>query len=579
MMWWNFHFLRPWWLLLLPLILLPLWRLASRSRWEQVIDAHLVPYVIAGYYERRRSFNRLLWALFLALLIIALAGPTLEKIPTDTGFNKAPLIVCLELSEHMLSKDINPNRLQRATFKLQDLLNQYKGAEVALIAFAGDAHVVVPLTDDYNTILTLAKVLKPDTMPVKGVELAHALDVAKEMGERQPQAMVLVLTSTNFEPNEALKHSLQQLNAPILLWAFATEAGAPIESVDGRFDHEHGQINLSKLRSDVVAKMASFSAVVPIAFTSDSQDVLAIVEYLNKAKSVLSKKELYFDSWYDLGPYLLALAMMIFLYVNFFAKEQFFLFGFLILISCFDAKAFIGDWFLRKDQQAQRALENGQPLKAAELFEDDFRKGSSYYRAKDYQKAIMHLSKVNTPDGHYNLGNAYAFNGQIREAIAAYQEAIKLDPKHEDAKANKELLEKQLKEDPPKSDQANEKHEQDDSSQKNQSDQKDNQPESSQPKNQNNASGNESPGQASEKDNKQSDAKSKDKNPGQAPSFKEEDKKPGEQQQPLKQSSSPEGSESMDQETRYYLDRIKSNEALYLKRKFDSEFRKRQERQ
>src|SRR5580704_8263528 len=160
--WSDIHFLRPRWLLLLLLaaivIFVPRWQRKSKSPWSAVIDAHLLPHLLVNHGSKKRSYWPIaLLPLFVFFLSLALAGPTIKKIPTEVSFQKAPLIICMELSEHMMSRDVAPNRLKLATYKLEDLLKKYRGAEVALIAFAGDAHMVVPLSSDHRTVLSLAK--------------------------------------------------------------------------------------------------------------------------------------------------------------------------------------------------------------------------------------------------------------------------------------------------------------------------------------------------------------------------------------------------------------------------------------
>lgn len=597
--WSDFHFLRPWWLLLLLfamiIALIPTVRTSMRSTWATVIAPHLLPHLLSGRTTRRPSLlKKALLPLFVVFLTFALAGPTVKKIPTDVSFNKAPLIVCLELSEHMLSKDINPSRLKRAIYKLEDLLKKYQGAEVALIAFAGDAHLVVPLSEDYHTVLSLAKTLSPDLMPVKGVNLDSALVMAKKMTEKNPRARVVVMTSTNIDQsNDAIADAVKKAGMPLTLWAFATVNGAPIESPDGRFDKSSGgQIRISKLQNDLLAKLGREDGVFTTVFTPDAHDVDDMVVHMDDAARVASKRELFFDTWYDLGPYFLALAMVMFLSAFAYARERWWLFS---LLLCFPSPtlkaAGFSSWFLRKDQQAQLALENGDAKKAAELFEDSLRKGSAYYRAKMYDEAIENLSRVNTPDGRYNLGNAYAQKGQIEDAIKAYDQALKLDPKHADAKANKELLEKSQKDqkkkqepnEPEKKDEAKKESEPEpkeepnkepseskDQSSKDGSNKGDNenQPSSKKPSPQKDKS-------QQPPEQKQGDKGEQEQAAEQKPEPATEQKEEREMKEPKNaQGIEPRQEQPLDQETRYLFDKLEQNNNLYLKRKFLYESRK-----
>lgn len=580
--WTEFHFLRPWWLLLILVALvvffLPMAVPRKKTSWERVIDPHLLPYLMRERVKPRRALGFSLWLFsFLSLVSFALAGPTLEKIPNDTAFYQAPVVICLEVSPHMLSRDINPSRLKRAIFKLEDLLRAYQGAEVSLIAFAGDAHVVVPLSNDYNTVMTMAKTLTPDMMPIKGVNLASAVHLAADVAKKNSRARVVVMTSTNFDDNALIS---QAPSFPITVWAFATDSGGPLELADGRFEQsKSGDITISKLRRDYLAKFSD-TEIKTLLFTPDARDVDSIVRDLREATPTQTMREVFYDQWYDLGPYVLAIAMIVFLAALLFGRESIaFMVLFAIMMPSSPSEAGISDWFLRRDQQGQRALENKQPEKAAELFDDDFRKGTALYRARNYDDAIKHLSFVNTSDGQYNLGNALAQKAQYQEAIEAYKRALELNPNNSDAKANKELLERhqQQQDKQNKSQQQQDKNSSKEEEQKSSEEKSDeqNKDEHKQGKDQqqqpSSSPQEEKPSQGAEK-KPQNEQKDKD-GQGHNPETKEgAQPKKGEQpkENPL--------GEKLDPKTRYHFRQLEQKNDYFLKRKFLYESQKRQEK-
>src|SRR5699024_9332875 len=85
------------------------------------------------------------------------------------------------LSLSMHAQDIRPSRLQRARFKLQDLLDRRREGLTGLVAYSGDAHVVTPLTDDTATIANLLPALNPDLMPLYGSNPAAGVRLAIEL--------------------------------------------------------------------------------------------------------------------------------------------------------------------------------------------------------------------------------------------------------------------------------------------------------------------------------------------------------------------------------------------------------------
>ena len=91
-----------------------------------------------------------------------------------------------------------------------------------------------------------------------------------------------------------------------------------------------------------------------------------------------------------------------------------------------------------------KALEQEDPKKAANLFEQPDWKGIAHYRAGDYEQAEHAFSEMESPDAHYNRGNALAKLGKYPEAMASYQAALTQQPDHGDAQHNLDVLKKLL---------------------------------------------------------------------------------------------------------------------------------------
>jgi len=98
------------------------------------------------------------------------------------------------------------------------------------------------------------------------------------------------------------------------------------------------------------------------------------------------------------------------------------------------------DLWRTPDQQAARALEEGRADEAAELFEDPAWEAAARYRAGDYAASAETFARLDTADAAYNRGNALARQGEYESAIEAYEAALAVEPEHEDARHNLELL-------------------------------------------------------------------------------------------------------------------------------------------
>ena len=208
----EFHFLRPWWLLaLVPMCTLAwLWvkRTQAVSKWESTISSELLDVLIDKSSERssRTLTTILLISAFIAP--IGLAGPTWEKLPQQVEQKNDALIVLLDLSLSMLAEDVKPSRVERARQKIIDILRAREEGLTGLVAYAGDAHAVVPLTDDAATIENLLFSLSPEMMPVYGSNPNHGLELAHELFENGllQQGRVLIITDGVDEVSAVTRH-------------------------------------------------------------------------------------------------------------------------------------------------------------------------------------------------------------------------------------------------------------------------------------------------------------------------------------------------------------------------------------
>ena len=176
----TFHFLRPWWLL--ALLVLPMlawwWRRQAQQRnpWRDLVDAHLLPHLLdRGAEQRAGVLPRWLALAATALAIIAMAGTGIGKDEQPLWQAQEPLVIALDLSSATLARDLPPTRLAQARAKLATLLRERAGGQVALVAFAGDAFTVAPLTEDAANVALFLDALDPGVMPDDGHRADRAI--------------------------------------------------------------------------------------------------------------------------------------------------------------------------------------------------------------------------------------------------------------------------------------------------------------------------------------------------------------------------------------------------------------------
>jgi Ca-activated chloride channel homolog len=275
----DFHFLRPWWLLLcFPLagLAVILWHQRPKLHaWADVCDPQLLDYLIDHSGQAKR-INSILLILFSALfMIISLAGPTWHKLPIPTYKPIMPRVLVLDMSEHMLDTDLSPDRLSRAKFKLRDLFSHKDVGQFGLVVYTGEPFVVSPLTDDGQTISSLLSTLTPDIMPVTGQNLDTALNEAaqliKQAGFSQGDILVLTADTPSSEAvSKARKLAKQGIRSSIL----PVRANKDLNPLYQRFATEGGGelIPYSPDTDDLEHWMAASSKEERLAL-SDADDV------------------------------------------------------------------------------------------------------------------------------------------------------------------------------------------------------------------------------------------------------------------------------------------------------------------
>ena len=107
--------------------------------------------------------------------VVAIAGPTWKHEPSPFADDVAAIAIVVKVGPSMITEDVQPSRLARATEKIHDLLKERGAGKTSLIAYAGSAHVVMPATKDSGIIDTFALALDPKIMPVDGDVAAEAL--------------------------------------------------------------------------------------------------------------------------------------------------------------------------------------------------------------------------------------------------------------------------------------------------------------------------------------------------------------------------------------------------------------------
>jgi Ca-activated chloride channel family protein len=594
----EFHFIRPYWLLsLIPYLIILMLMLKNKlqqGNWTAVCDAELLPYLLQQKAVNQSRLPFTAAAIAGLLCIIALAGPTWQRLPSPVFKNDSALVIALDISRTMDAEDIKPSRLIRARYKIADILKHRKDGQTALLVYAGDAFTVTPLTDDNNTIDSQLSALDTQMLAfAPGRNTALALKRAIEL-LRRAGALTghIILVTDDAAIDNALPAVKTLENYQLSILGVGSEDGAPIALPEGGFLKDaQGNIVVPKMHSDDMASLARAGNGVYQAISTDDRDIETLLAFVDKANQQSGEnKNMLLDQWDEKGPWALLLALPLAALV--FRKGLICIA--LLLLLPIPKNSYAFEWqelWQNKDQQAQQAYQNNQFEQAAQKFENTEWKAAAQYKAGQYQEAGETLSNSATSDAAYNQGNSLAQLGQLEEAIKAYEKALQIDPKNGDAKYNKELVEKELekqkqqenkdqkkddKKDQSKdnSEQKNEKDgEKSESSDEQKSDQKS---DSSEQQQQEKDSGKQSEQQKSESEKQQEQKNQTAEDKKDAEQEKSAEQKQAEQEK-AKQQSSTQTEEKpvneVEQANQQWLKRIPDDPAGLLRRKFEYQYK------
>jgi len=498
----HFHFVRPWWLIAFSLLLLIIYVLKKQrhfnSPWQQLLPKHLANVVLEtsdNTANNKQSFFAFSSPIVKPLIIgncaiLALAGPAWQKLPQPVYQLERGSVLIMDMSYSMYSTDIKPNRLTRARFKAIDLLNALNEGEIGLIAYAGDAFTISPLTQDIKNIELLLPSLSPEIMPVLGANAFAALSMANETLINAGHVTGDIYWFTDDIDNEEMSDIYDWAKTyghTVNILGIGTPNGAPIKLNSGELLKDRsGAIVVPKLPEGKLASIAKRTQGEYSTITHGDEDIRLLVQQSKNNDTdnhTQDKKEQQLqqgDQYYEQGPWLLIIILPFVL--SYFRRGVLLslapIFPLFLISSVLisqnalannnasanqaiqttpqvatdtttvstpqpdsKVKALWNNLWQTPDQQGQKHFEQQQYQQAANQFDNTQWQGSAHYKAGNYQKALEAFKQSDSSDALYNQGNALAQMQQFDQAIDAYKKALAKDPSLTDAKENIEKIE------------------------------------------------------------------------------------------------------------------------------------------
>jgi Ca-activated chloride channel family protein len=313
-----------WGLLTLPLFaLLFVYAYHRRKKLAaRFVSLSMLPKLSTSVSPWRRLAKVTILLFAIAFLFVALARPQWGRKMEHIERRGLDLVLLQDISLSMLAEDVKPNRLTRSRHEISAFLESLSGDRVGLVAFSGEAQVMVPLTLDYGTVQMMLKELTPGwLMPGTNLEKAirKGMDLYRNSGSAG-QYSVMILMSDGEELEAAAVNAAKEaaeMGIRIYTIGIGSREGVPIpvHSKNGEVAYKkdmQGNIVTTRLEDGTLQEIASVTGGLYFYASPGEfqlQKVLSEIANLEKKEQASDRMENYQDRY----QIFLGLAALLFL--------------------------------------------------------------------------------------------------------------------------------------------------------------------------------------------------------------------------------------------------------------------------
>ncbi|MBO9666467.1 MAG: VWA domain-containing protein [Bdellovibrio sp.] len=216
----------------------------ARKMMEKAIGSRLYPFLSSSVSNKKRSIKTILQVLTVLLFVIALARPQFGESKQEVKSEGVEIIFAVDVSDSMMAEDVKPSRLAQAKAELSRLVDLMPGNKIGVLAFAGSAALLSPLTNDPGAVKMYLDALDTNSVSTQGTSFQEALKISKDAFERggvsQDETVrvtrVILIASDGEDHEPGALEEAKKLAADgtrIFTVAYGTEKGGAIPVRDG----------------------------------------------------------------------------------------------------------------------------------------------------------------------------------------------------------------------------------------------------------------------------------------------------------------------------------------------------------
>ena len=495
-----FRFESPIYLYLLLLIpLLVIFRFVAirgrRKKLRKFGDIDLLKQLMPNVSAFRPEVKFWLLIAALALLIVMLARPQMGTRISHEKRNGIETIIALDISNSMLAEDVAPSRLSKSKMLVENMVDHFTNDKIGLIVFAGDAFVQLPITSDYVSAKMFMQNIEPSLIATQGTDIAEAINMARHSFTQDEQVGRAIIVITDGEDHEGgavqAAEDAKKKGMRVFVLGVGDPKGAPIPTDDGGYMTDNsGQTVMSALNEDMCRQIAQAGggAYIHVDNTNVAQeklnDELIKLQKGDITTTLYSEYDEQFQAFGILALLLLIIEICVFESKNPMLKNvrlfkqrtrsaKTTLLLMLFLMMGMSASAQSDRQSIRQGNRQFRAQEFAKSeVEYRKAVAKNPRNAQAVYnlgcalmaQQKDSAAVVqfqnagkMETVKMRKAMAYHNIGVICQQHQMYGEAIEAYKEALRNNPKDDETRYNLALCKRQQKNQPQNKDQNKEK--------------------------------------------------------------------------------------------------------------------------
>ena len=229
-------------------------------------------------------------------LIFGLVNPKMGTKLETVKREGIDIVFAMDMSKSMLAEDVAPSRLEKSKQIVSQIINQLGNDRIGIVAYAGSAFPVLPITTDYSSAKMFLQSMNTDIVSSQGTSLDEAIKLsATYFDEKSKTSKLLILISDGEDHSEGAEEAAEEANKlgmKIITIGVGTEKGGPIPLringiVDGFKRNNDNEVVITQLNKESLTNIAKATKGGYV----DGNNTKVVLDYVKNTLDNIQKTE------------------------------------------------------------------------------------------------------------------------------------------------------------------------------------------------------------------------------------------------------------------------------------------------